>query len=82
MSVKRSEPRQAILLSGMYRSGTSAASRALSFLGFAQPQLLVEAGPANPKGFWEASRIAGDVREPGQGELPAAGPADTLGSNS
>jgi hypothetical protein len=42
----------------MYRSGTSAASRALSFLGFAQPRLLVEAGPANPKGFWEASRIA------------------------
>lgn len=57
MAVKRSAPRQAILLSGMYRSGTSAASRALSFLGFAQPQLLVEAGPANPKGFWEASRI-------------------------
>lgn len=57
MSVKRSAPRQAILLSGMYRSGTSAASRALSFLGFAQPLLLVEAGPANPKGFWEASRI-------------------------
>jgi hypothetical protein len=42
----------------MYRSGTSAASRALSFLGFSQPRLLVEAGPANPKGFWEASRIA------------------------
>jgi hypothetical protein len=57
MAVKRPAPRQAILLSGMYRSGTSAASRALSFLGFAQPQLLVEAGPANPKGFWEASRI-------------------------
>lgn len=58
MAATRSSPRQAILLSGMYRSGTSAASRALSFLGFAQPRLLVEAGPANPKGFWEASRIA------------------------
>jgi hypothetical protein len=58
MAATRSSPRQAILLSGMYRSGTAAASRALSFLGFAQPRLLVEAGPANPKGFWEASRIA------------------------
>jgi hypothetical protein len=49
--------KEAVLISGMHRSGTSAASRALSFLGYSQPQVLTEAGPANPKGFWESTRI-------------------------
>jgi hypothetical protein len=49
--------KEAVLVSGMHRSGTSAASRALSFLGYSQPQFLAEAGPANPRGFWESTRI-------------------------
>lgn len=49
--------KEAVLVSGMHRSGTSAASRALSFLGYSQPLFLAEAGPANPRGFWESTRI-------------------------
>ncbi len=49
--------KEAVLVSGMHRSGTSAASRALSFLGYSQPLFLPEAGPANPKGFWESTKI-------------------------
>ncbi|HEX8233440.1 MAG TPA: hypothetical protein VF559_08875 [Caulobacteraceae bacterium] len=49
--------REAVLISGMHRSGTAAASRAMSFLGYSQPQLLAEAGPENPRGFWQPTRI-------------------------
>jgi hypothetical protein len=50
-------PREAVLVSGMHRSGTAAASRAISFLGFAQPQVLAEAGPENPRGYWQPAKI-------------------------
>ena len=49
--------KEAVLVSGMHRSGASAASRALSFLGYSQPLILAEAGPANPRGLWESPRI-------------------------
>lgn len=55
-------PKEAVLISGMHRSGTAAASRALSFLGYSQPQVLAEAGPDNPRGFWQPSKIV-DLNE-------------------
>ncbi|MGZ8369661.1 MAG: sulfotransferase family protein [Caulobacteraceae bacterium] len=57
MSGASSKAREAVLISGMHRSGTAAVSRAISFLGYAQPQLLTEAGPQNPRGYWQPTRI-------------------------
>jgi hypothetical protein len=45
--------RDAVVVLGMHRSGTSALSRAFSFYGFAQPQDVMLPQPDNPKGFWE-----------------------------
>jgi len=50
--------KSALVVLGMHRSGTSALSRALSFLGYAQPSDLMSPGHDNPTGFWEARGIA------------------------
>ena len=55
-STAKTRAKEAVLISGMHRSGTAAASRALSFLGYSQPQLLTEAGPGNPTGYWQPVR--------------------------
>jgi len=50
--------RNAILVLGMHRSGTSALTRVLALHGLALPNTLMDAKPENPKGFWEAPEIA------------------------
>jgi hypothetical protein len=49
--------KSALVVLGMHRSGTSALSRALSFLGYAQPSDLVAPQPDNSSGSWEAQGI-------------------------
>ncbi len=49
--------RQAILVTGMHRSGTSALTRTLSFRGATLPRRLVRPAPDNEAGFWEPSEI-------------------------
>ena len=44
----------AILVVGMYRSGTSAITRILNILGYDVPKNLVQATPDNERGFWES----------------------------
>jgi hypothetical protein len=46
--------KRALVVLGMHRSGTSALSRGLSFLGFSQAADLMPGREDNPKGFWEA----------------------------
>jgi len=46
-----------ILVLGMHRSGTSALTGLLSCLGVALSDVLVEAGPDNPTGFFEHAEI-------------------------
>ena len=47
--------RQAILVAGMHRSGTSALTRVLSLLGADLPENLAPALPDNNEtGFWES----------------------------
>jgi hypothetical protein len=45
--------RQAILILGMHRSGTSAVSGVVCALGAAAPNLLLPADHDNPRGYWE-----------------------------
>lgn len=45
--------RQAILVLGMHRSGTSALTRTISLLGFGLPKTLIPASQYNERGFWE-----------------------------
>jgi len=55
-----------LLVLGMHRSGTSAATRVLNLLGASLGDNLVEPGPDNPDGFWEhaeAVRINDDLLE-------------------
>ena len=49
--------RQAILVLGMHRSGTSAVAEALSLLGGRLPARLMPAQPDNPRGFFEPTRV-------------------------
>jgi hypothetical protein len=49
--------RQAILVLGMHRSGTSALTRALSLLGAALPKHVARATPSNEAGHWEPERL-------------------------
>lgn len=51
-------PREAIVVLGMHRSGTSAMARALSLAGAELPSSLMEEGPANPTGHWEPQDAA------------------------
>ena len=48
-----SENRQAILVLGMHRSGTSALTRVINLLGFGLPKTLIPASQYNERGFWE-----------------------------
>jgi|GEM_PF-3090089 len=50
-------PKEAIIIVGMHRSGTSALTRILSLLGFSLPQKLMIGGSDNIKGNWEPARV-------------------------
>ena len=51
------QSRSCILVLGMHRSGTSAVSRVLGFLGATLPRSLLPAGHGNPSGHWEPARL-------------------------
>ena len=59
MPAKKKRPaRQAILVLGMHRSGTSAITRVLSLLGADLPSELLEPVPGvNDTGFWESAKL-------------------------
>jgi len=50
--------RQALVVLGMHRSGTSAMARVLSLSGAALPTGLMGPGAANPEGHWEPAEVA------------------------
>ena len=50
--------RQAVLVLGMHRSGTSALTRVINLLGFDLPKNLIPASQHNIKGFWETQLLA------------------------
>jgi hypothetical protein len=52
------ERRQAFLVLGMHRSGTSALSGALSLAGAERPKTMMPSTTENPKGYWESRVIA------------------------
>jgi hypothetical protein len=54
-SMAEKMPGKGILITGMHRSGTSAASRMVNFAGawLGAPDELLPPGPDNPSGFWE-----------------------------
>ena len=54
-AVKR---KQAIIVLGMHRSGTSAMARTLALAGAALPQRLMIPTPENPAGYWEPQAVA------------------------
>ncbi len=49
--------RQALVVLGMHRSGTSATAGVLNLLGASEPQHLMPPTPDNPKGYWESVRM-------------------------
>lgn len=55
MTAKTSAParRQALVVAGMHRSGTSAMARLLSLGGATLPERVMDPGPDNPLGYWE-----------------------------
>jgi hypothetical protein len=57
-SVPAHHPRQAILVLGMHRSGTSAVSGVIEARGASAPKTLMPALPANPRGYFESSVIS------------------------
>ena len=50
--------RQALLVLGMHRSGTSALTRVLNLLGASLPKTLMAAHEDNQRGYWESQEIA------------------------
>ena len=54
----RSAGREAFIVCGMHRSGTSAMARLLSIGGCVLPRTLMAPAPDNPLGFWESNVIA------------------------
>jgi hypothetical protein len=52
-----SNPRICVVILGMHRSGTSAATRMLNLLGAELPKELIGSGPGNEAGHWEPKRI-------------------------
>lgn len=52
------QPRQALLIIGMHRSGTSALTGVLHQLGVAMPSGLMPPAPDNPTGFWESVELS------------------------
>jgi hypothetical protein len=55
--VKRKSPRQAVLVMGMHRSGTSALSGILGKLGVQPPRTLMRPTDDNPRGYWESTKL-------------------------
>ncbi len=51
--------KQALVVLGMHRSGTSSIAGAFSLLGARAPATLLEPAPDNPRGFWESRLIIG-----------------------
>lgn len=51
--------KQALLVLGMHRSGTSSVAGALVRLGAAAPATLMPEHPDNPKGYWESLPLVG-----------------------
>jgi hypothetical protein len=51
--------RQAVLVLGMHRSGTSAVAGALHLLGVQPPKFMIPAAADNPSGFFEAFSVLG-----------------------
>lgn len=51
------DPRYAVVVVGMHRSGTSALGGVLARLGCDTPQDPIEAAPMNAKGFYESNKI-------------------------
>jgi hypothetical protein len=58
----KTSARQAIVVLGMHRSGTSALTGALERLGCAMPKQVLPPQPDNPKGFFE-SRVAAKLSD-------------------
>jgi len=56
--VKTPMTREALLVLGMHRSGTSALTRVLSLMSAALPRDLMRVHEDNPTGYWESRRIA------------------------
>src|SRR5689334_10209515 len=56
------QPRTAVLVVGMHRSGTSALAGVVSLLGAAAPKTLMPADETNPRGFWESNKL-GPIHE-------------------
>ena len=56
-SITKPEPRRAILVLGMHRSGTSALAGVLSLCGASLPATLLPPADYNPKGFFESGAI-------------------------
>src|SRR5680860_1210255 len=54
--------RRCILVLGMHRSGTSAATRMINILGADLPKNLMPPGAGNEKGHWEQQRLV-DLNE-------------------
>ncbi|MBA2237820.1 MAG: sulfotransferase [Lysobacter sp.] len=54
---KKEPQRQALLVLGMHRSGTSAISGTLSLLGAHAPRSLMEPTKDNPRGYWESVEV-------------------------
>jgi hypothetical protein len=48
------EQRRTVVIVGMHRSGTSAVAGAINLLGAQQPKWMLQGGPANPLGYFEA----------------------------
>ncbi|WP_296623025.1 sulfotransferase family protein [Rhizorhabdus sp.] len=62
MPAETRQPRIAILILGMHRSGTSALTRLIGHLGAALPADAIEAHADNARGYWESAAVvkAGD----------------------
>ena len=50
--------KDALIVLGMHRSGTSAMARVMSLAGATLPSVLMEPGPANVDGHWEPQEVA------------------------
>ena len=50
--------RQAVVVAGMHRSGTSALTRVLASLGCALPKTLMEPNEYNTEGYWESEPLS------------------------
>jgi len=55
---KNQTEKRVLIVLGMHRSGTSAATRVLNLCGADLPQTLMQPRPDNPAGFWESEPIA------------------------